>query len=60
MLINVNYSSKCHSYSFVKNLGEIFAVKLQNCTVKVKNNSFICIFSASFNRRSSKWMQGLT
>ena len=41
----INCSRKYHSHSFVENLGEIRAVKVRNCAVEVKNNSFVCIFS---------------
>ena len=44
-LANINCSRKYHPHSFVENLGEILAVKFRNCTVEVKNNSFVCIFS---------------
>ena len=46
-LANINCSRKYHSHSFVKNLREIRAVKFRNCTVEVKNNSFVCIFSST-------------
>ena len=44
-LANINCSRKYHSHSFVENLAEILAAKFRNCTVEVKSNSFVCIFS---------------
>ena len=44
---NINCSRKYYSHSFVKNLGEIRAVKFRNCTVELKNNSFVCIFPST-------------
>ena len=46
-LANINCSRKYGSYRFVKNLGEMRAVKSRNFTGEIENISFVCIFSST-------------